>query len=180
MSIDPNDPIIEAPVETPEETPARRRRWPKLVGVGVALFGVGLGGFFALSKAGASETNTITGVFKLIDIPEYSKYSSGKTSIFAFGGTCEGTGGYSDISEATQVTITDGAGKLLAVTSLSEGKPSGSKLEGFVEGCTFSWSAPDIPKADFYNIEVGRRGKLTYSYQQMEDVFWISATSLGD
>ena len=46
--------------------------------------------------------------------------------------------------------------------------------------CQFSIEVNGIRKADFYTIQIGRRGDLTYSYQEMEDKNWELNVSLGD
>jgi hypothetical protein len=71
---------------------------------------------------------------------------------------CSGQGGYSDISAGADVTITDGAGAIVALGHLSESESAGS------EECTFPFSVPDVPSGKgFYGVEVSHRGSLKYA-----------------
>jgi hypothetical protein len=116
------------------------------------------------SSAALSEEakgRSVTGTFVLTDGDSLN-----------FGGNCAGTGGYSDISSDTQVVIKDGAGKVLGVSSLGTGTASG-------KDCTFNWIIDELPKADFYIVEAGRRGSLTFSRSELEARGWHVASSLG-
>ncbi|NJD28158.1 MAG: zinc-ribbon domain-containing protein, partial [Chloroflexi bacterium] len=90
--------------------PASRRGWLAL-GVVIFLAIVAAAAFIGLQASGVlSPRHTITGTFDLID-------TSGISSGISFlGGTCEGDGGYGDISAGTNVSLKDGDGKLLAST----------------------------------------------------------------
>lgn len=107
-------------------------------------------------------TNDIRGTFQLLD---------GATSE---GIGCRGSGGYSDIRPGTEVTVRDQAGAVIARGDL------GLESSGTVPGsCEFSLRVDDVPRATFYEIEVGRRGSLTYSYEQMQRQDWTVGFELG-
>jgi hypothetical protein len=90
----------------------------------------------------------------------------------ADGQGCEGTSGYDDIDEGTQVTVTDGAGKTLGVGNLGIGRnESGS--------CSFEFSIPNVADADFYKIEVSHRGELSYSKKELVAKNWRVEVALG-
>lgn len=77
------------------------------------------------------------------------------------GEPCSGTGGYSDISFGTQVTITDAAGTLVAMGNLSLGRKT-------KQGCEFPFTVDDItPGSKFYTVEISRRGGLTKTEDQL-------------
>jgi hypothetical protein len=92
------------------------------------------------------------------------------------GRACSGSGGYSDIRSGAQVTVSDGNGKLLATTALTDGKITASNS---VNGdCMFEFIIK-VPDADFYAVEVSHRGQLKYSKNDLEDRGWLLFASLG-
>lgn len=86
---------------------------------------------------------------------------------------CYGGGGYSDIEANMSVTIRDGQGNILATGNTGSGQK-----ESLVQ-CVFSFEIPDIPKSDFYAIEVGRRGELNYSFEELNAKEWTVGLSIG-
>ena len=93
--------------------------------------------------------------------------------------SCSGKGGYGDIDAGAQVLVSDGGGNALATGELDAGE-AGDTSGGFNVECNFSFTVPNVPKADFYSIEVWRRGDLTYSYDDLKKKDWTVAFSLGD
>jgi hypothetical protein len=90
---------------------------------------------------------------------------------------CYGTGGYSDIKAGMPVTIKDGSGAIIATGDTGSGsKPTGSEHSSVQ--CTFSFSVGNIPKADFYQVQVGRRGGLNFSFAEIQEKNWEIALSL--
>ena len=87
-------------------------------------------------------------------------------------GSCNGTGGYRDIKAGLPVTLRDGAGAVLATSRLDNGTRDGRR-------CTFGFQLPDIPQAEFYAVEVGRRGELTYSFAEMQASDWKVSLTIG-
>lgn len=110
--------------------------------------------------------HTLTGSITLID-----SELGGSTE------NCYGTGGYDDIREAMTVTVRDGAGEILAVGDADAGKaPEG---EDYFVQCVFSFQVDEVPSSDFYSVEVGRRGELNYSLEEMEEQDWTVNLSLS-
>lgn len=103
---------------------------------------------------------TISGTLNLTD------YGDG---IFSTDTQCVGRGGYGDLSAGMPITIRDGSGNILASTQLNTGTFEGDSE--FVFSCDFNFSA-EVPKADFYSLEFGRRGEFTYSFDEMKEVSW--------
>ncbi|WP_238994577.1 DUF732 domain-containing protein [Mycolicibacterium chubuense] len=99
------------------------------------------------------ETAHVTGTFVLAD-------SDGVGAIEVDGGSCQGSGGYADVDHSTPVTVTDGAGRVLAVTSLGPGK-------GDTATCTFSFGFPITEGQDRYVVAIGRRGTFPYSFEHL-------------
>ncbi|MHA6793506.1 hypothetical protein ACVGVM_08310 [Pseudonocardia bannensis] len=68
---------------------------------------------------------------------------------------CEGSGGYSDITLGTSVTVYDASGTVVGTGHLGRG----SAAEG---GCTFPITVLNVPGgSSFYQVEVSHRGRIT-------------------
>lgn len=111
-------------------------------------------------------THDITGTFSLTD-------SDGVT--VARNGSCSGNGGYSDIDQGAQITARDEDSTLIGTATLSAGAPNSGRTT-----CSFSFNFEELPDADFYTFELGRRGDLTYSRAEMEQADWTLFFTLGD
>lgn len=107
-------------------------------------------------------TFALEGTFMLVD----------SESVLGGDGFCIGIGGYSDIKSGLSVTVKDGAGLILATGSLENSRRSGNS-------CSYSFRIRDIKQADFYSVEVGRRGSLTFSHSEMLSNNWNVAFTLG-
>jgi len=84
-----------------------------------------------------------------------------RADVTSTGTGCFTGGGYADIKTGAQVVIKDAAGKVLATTTLGPGVGAGI--------CTFPFSV-DVPRgSDFYGVELGRRGVVQYSADQLAD-----------
>lgn len=131
----------------------------------------------------AAPVNTIRGSFELFD-----------SEIFGGWDTCSGTGGYDDIGSGMRVTVRSGDGTVLGVGDTRQVRPPDLKsddewLSSIAEearedaaadrSCVVVFEVPDVPVSDFYSIEVGSRGELTYSHAEMEADEWIVALSIG-
>lgn len=83
--------------------------------------------------------------------------------------TCTGYKGYDDIKSGTQVLISDPAGKTIALGSLGDGlvRRDPDNISRAME-CRFPFKVTGIPgDYQFYGIEIGRRGKLTYARDRL-------------
>jgi hypothetical protein len=115
------------------------------------------------------------------------------------GSDCAGEGGYSDVDQGLDVVVRDGSGDTLGTSALGPGvgvsltdaflgednelgvDPDEIDLGDLdVAYCRFAFEVEDVPKADFYSIEVGSRGDLNYSYDDLKEKDWTVAFSLGD
>jgi hypothetical protein len=81
-------------------------------------------------------------------------------------------GGYSDISDGTQVTVKDAAGTVLAAGTLTGGTITVGEV-------AFTFTVEGVPDADLYQVEVSRRGALSYTADQMDEADWSVNVSLG-
>ena len=86
---------------------------------------------------------------------------------------CQGTGGYSDIREGMKVVVRDGDGKVLATSSFSEGTLENRQI------CRFLFLVEEVAEADFYEIELGRRGSSIYSKAELAQVEGALHFSIG-
>lgn len=95
------------------------------------------------------------------------------------GGVCSGgiiSSGYSDLDSNTSVVVRDGDGKILANGHLTFGK---WVKDSIWWTCQFGIEVDGIPDADFYAIEVGRRGEQVYSRADLDERNWTLTLNLG-
>jgi hypothetical protein len=81
--------------------------------------------------------------------------------IYASDGKCTGGGAYDDIYEGTRVVVRNGDGEKLTETSLQEGRGNNSR-------CTFKIEFTVLEGEDTYEVEVGRRGSLSYTEAELK------------
>jgi len=114
--------------------------------------------------------NTLNGTFTLT-----SDVSGPKSN-------CYGSpdSGYDDIRQGVQVLVRNDSNKILAKGQL--GKGAGVALPGYpslMGSCVFSFKINNVPSSNFYSIEVGHRGALTYSKKELDKKRWKVGFSLG-
>lgn len=88
---------------------------------------------------------------------------------------CEGKDGYADIRQGTQVKISDGSGKVIAIGTLGAGK--GSSILGdtysrkTITHCTFAFEVEDVPAGEaIYGVEVSRRGVINFTAENADKI----------
>ena len=84
---------------------------------------------------------------------------------------CETTGAYSDMSPGRSVTVTDENGEVVGKGQLGTGVAAAL-------GCRFPFSL-EVPTRKSYSIEVGNRGELTYSLEDISQRSWEVEMTLG-
>lgn len=130
-----------------------RARWLS-IGVVIAFFAVIVLVIVVIASSGGEDTHTVEGTYTLIDSDaDFSSRS------------CSGSGEFADISEGTQVKVRDASGKLLATGELARSRGAGSM-------CIFRFTVTDVPDAELYALEVGRRGEIRYPRKEMENMNW--------
>ncbi|MFD0257499.1 hypothetical protein ACFVH7_04365 [Kitasatospora indigofera] len=156
VSPPPLDPIV-APVPVAARP---RAGWVVPLAAGVAGLIVGAGGVglaWGLTGSGptlastptstAAATFTLTGTMEVAGATHWRRVST----------QCEGTGGYDDIAEGTSVTVYSASGTVVGTGRLTNGVVFGS-------ACSLSVVVEKVPVgADFFQVEVSHRGKLTLS-----------------
>jgi hypothetical protein len=115
-----------------------------------------------ISCSGVTAEYEMSGSFTL-----FSTDTSGSSS------NCRGSGGYNDIKSGLSVTVRDGSGDILGTGRLGTGRQRATY------GCYFEFSVGGLSKVDFYSVEVGSRGEMTYSFEEMKNNNWEVAFSLG-
>ena len=144
------------------DTSGMRRLWHERRSV-VLTAGVVLAAVVVAMLFSGSRTYTIEGSFGLFDSDGFRDAGLG----------CAGDGGFNDIGPGTPVRVRDGKGALIGSATLDTGVESGSL-------CLLSFTVPEVVKADYYEIEVGRRGSLGFSFSEMESSGWTVGFSLGE
>lgn len=107
--------------------------------------------------ATASGTVTVTGTLELSHREDID-------------GHCDtGLPGFTDIHGGTQIIVTDGAGKTLAIGRLGSGTAMKKSL------CLYDFSITDVPGGEgFYGIEVAHRGRVQYSRADLDKPIRLS------
>jgi hypothetical protein len=106
------------------------------------------------------QTVTVSGTFVLLE-------SGGRSNVFrnqSEGDPCQGasSGGYSDISAGTTVTVSNLAGAPIDRTALGIGAVRGTN-------CRFTFELTVTEGEEGYVLEVGRRGDSTYTFEEFTE-----------
>lgn len=137
--------------------PSTRRQLPPLAAgvIGLVVGAGAVGAVWGLSGGSPAPKPTAAATFVLTGTLTLAKASPGAT------GSCEGTGGYSDITPGAAVTVYDASGAVVGSGSLGNGSSMGS---GGFGACEFGLSVQGVPEGSkFYQVEISHRGKLTVS-----------------
>src|SRR3569832_507388 len=104
---------------------------------------------------------------------------------------CSGENGYDDIEGGRQILVKNNKGEILATGELGQGEGVktgiGEKLEqtaieaglGTPLKCQFPITIENVPQVDFYTIEIGRRGGMTYTAKDLQQKGWKIELRLG-
>jgi hypothetical protein len=104
---------------------------------------------------------------------------------------CSGENGYDDIHSGRQILVKNNKGEILATGELGQGKgvktDFSEKLEqtateaglGTPLMCQFPITIENVPQADFYTFEIGRRGGMTYTAKELQQKGWKIELRLG-
>lgn len=85
---------------------------------------------------------------------------------------CQGRNGYADLTYDMPVTVTNAEGKIVGIGKTDFGE--------WVDGhCNFNYKVENIPKSDFYSVEVGHRGKVNYSFSDIVQNNWHVSQQIG-
>jgi hypothetical protein len=107
------------------------------------------------------------------------------------GQLCSGENGYGDIESGIQILVKNNKGEILATGQLGLGQLVKTPVHEIFQDianeselgtpltCQFPIDIENIPKADFYTFEIGRRGGITYTAKQLQQQSWKIKLSLG-
>jgi len=97
---------------------------------------------------------------------------------------CVGINGYGDITVGLEVVVRDGSGNVLAVGELGPGEwieePRASEVAALDFNCLFPLRVDGVPRVPFYGVSVGRRGELTFTFDEMVANGWEVQFSIGE
>jgi hypothetical protein len=118
-----------------------------LVAIGGVLFGLGV---FKPSPAGHSQASHST--FDISGTITIQGSAFNDYTLDTEDSSCIGTGGYSDMTPGTAVTVADSTGKVVATGALGQGRDLGG-------GCQISFDVPGVPTdLSKYVVSVSHRG----------------------
>jgi hypothetical protein len=107
-----------------------------------------------------------TDKFRIAGIIELFGLATGTDANFfvtPFG--CVALGGFDDIATGAQITVRDESGTIIGV----------GELEPIYlvdqDRCVFTFTV-DVPSATFYTVEMGRRGSISYSRDELDEANW--------
>lgn len=104
---------------------------------------------------------------------------------------CSGENGYDDIQGGRQILVKNNKGEILATGELGQGEGVKTNLSEKLEQtateaglgtplrCQFPITIENVPQADFYTFEIGRRGGMTYTAKELQQKGWKIELSLG-
>jgi hypothetical protein len=136
----------------------------------------------APGTSAAAETHTISGSMQVRSFDGCGPAGMGaleslnRMSDLGAGGTVpcpDGPGGgYRDIADGAQVTISDNKGAVLAVGALKSGTLT-------LSGVHFDFTIPNVPDTDIYQVDVSNRGSMNYARETLASNGWNVALQLG-
>lgn len=89
-----------------------------------------------------------------------------------------GVGGYSDLADG-QVVVGDGDGKTIGVGRLKDFKMEKAGSD-YIVNVTQSFTVGPLPKLAFYELKIGSRNPLSYSFDKLENLNWKIDVSIND
>jgi hypothetical protein len=129
------------------------------VAAGVAIVAVFSGGGAAVGKP--ARGHALKGTFTLFG-PKVEQ------------NPCATRHGYADVAAGLQVAVRDEHGSAVGFGSLSSGSADTTR-----RGCTYRFTVRSLPDAHAYTVEVGKRGGLTYSFDDLAKTSWKVDLNLG-
>ena len=154
-----------------------RRRVPRRALVLGALVVAGVAVVAVVATMGVpGSAHTLTGYLNLAQQQGtgYSNYTIPTGSDIS----CDGLGGYSDVRAGAQLVVKDEAGKVIGSGTLDQGQLSIDFL-GAGAICAFPFKVTGLPKVEQYQLGMGNRGSITYSFADLETAKWDVTLTLG-
>lgn len=177
VSDDNRDEILRnGPVQYITEDPKPRRfAWRLLdIGIGVVVAAaVVVGVVFFVRSSSKPEVKTPPPPATFTLNGAITVNADAVSSDQVVGGSCASATGYDDVQSGAQVTVTDAAGKVVAVGALQAGLVSElfdkEPLRGFASRCSFGFKVLGVAGGqDIYSVEVSHRGEVRFSRAQLD------------
>lgn len=111
-------------------------------------------------------TRTLTGAVTLMQSDQVRRTDT----------SCVGTGGYNDIGPGLSVTVRDESDDIVGVGELAYQPPEGPVPP---RRCDYIFTVDELPAAPFYQVEVGERGSLDFSADDLGAQGWHVELTLG-
>jgi hypothetical protein len=131
-----------------------------------------------IACGGAEPVHTITGSITVMwqtDDPDLADSIQRTQTAFAIGAPCTGASvsrGYADVGPGIDVTVKDETGTIIATGAVEEGTWER-------RACRLPFSIPDVEGAEFYELELGRRGSNRYSAAELASAGYEVHLTLG-
>lgn len=123
--------------------------------------------------ADEADGDQITGTFTLTD----------SEGFFGTWNSCIGEGGFSDFGPGMNVTVRDGDGSVIgswSTRSLTNADDEAETARSLDTWCIVAFEVELTDEADFYLINVGRRGEISFTRDELAAQNWRVELSLGD
>jgi hypothetical protein len=88
------------------------------------------------------------------------------------GDVCVGTGSFSDVRAGLAVVVRDADRNVIGDGRLQDADASGLGTEVGPETCAYEFTIRGLPRVQVYSIEIGDRGELMYSLDEIERMNW--------
>lgn len=171
--VPPYAPAPVAPQPAPTHGP-RGNRVLVLVAGGIVLFAAGVGAGWTLhggtggtANSPAASASSTAGQIALdgtLTLEPGAWIDTSPAASDADNDSCEGAGGYNDITAGIAVTIGDQSGATIGVDSLDDGQLSGS---GILASCVFQFSVTVPAGESLYTVTISHRGTQTFTPDQV-------------
>jgi hypothetical protein len=129
----------------------------------VVVVGAGVGAAVVLSSSTPTAHKKPTSILVDGTFDLDGARSDGNYTVSA-GDSCEGTGGYDDLSQGATVKVTGPKGHVLATTGLTEGV-----YRGDIGACEFTFRLKVPPNLQTYGISISHRGTIQFTEKQMKN-----------
>jgi len=115
-----------------------------------------------------------------VDVLLYGNILSSPPDILATSDTqCAGNGAYSDVAPGMQATVHDDAGRILGVSTFNDPGTIKERPAVYVTQCLFETVVPNVTDSPFYAVDLGRRGSVQFSKDELRAHNWIASITIG-
>lgn len=128
--------------------------------------------FSFISNSALSKENTVPGRHAISgEIKLVSSELAGNP------GYCYGQNDFKDIEGNIKITIRNGTGDIIGLGKTETGISSTPGVLNVV--CFFKFSVKNIPRSDFYSIEIARRKGVNFSFDELQEMGWNTVLQIN-